>query len=200
MTTDHRNLDFPNDFDALDQLFGRQGALCSPSELHGFLCGLLGAGSRPEPGKWLVLAGEQMDMQTDAEVELKSFLLSLHQHTLQQLEDSGYAFQLLMPEEDEDVSFKAAALGQWCQGFLSGFGLSGKQALQHLSEDAQGALNDFTQISQVGEDADNSEQSEADLYEIYEYVRMGVLLIFTDCNPRQEKAGGDQPSAPDLLH
>ena len=80
------------------------------------------------------------------------------------------------------------------QGFLAGFGTQGRQADKKLSDDAKEMLNDLAQIAQVATvDLEEDEDSENNFFELSEYVRMGAVYIFTECNkpvaaPEQEQS------------
>lgn len=67
-------------------------------------------------------------------------------------------------------------MGQWCEGFLGGFGLVERSG--ELSEEADSALRDFAAIAQVQTDLEESEANEVDYMEVMEYVRMAVLMLF----------------------
>lgn len=57
-------------------------------------------------------------------------------------------------------------------------------------------LRDFVAISQVQTDLDESEANEVDFMEVMEYVRMAVLMVFSECQP----ATSEQDTPPASLH
>ena len=74
---------------------------------------------------------------------------------------------------------RALALGQWCQSFLTGFGLTaGDRA---LSSEAMEVLQDMAAIAQVQDSLEESEDGESDYMEVMEYLRVAPLLLFTEC-------------------
>jgi len=177
----------PISFDQLADLFVEQGALVSPAEVHGYLCGQLAAGSRLSPERWLLAAAEQLGVDSISVEGFGERLDQLHRQTLTELETHGFELQLLLPDEDQGVGPRAEGLGLWCHGFVAGYTLAGGPRGEGLSEDARDALDDFSQIAQIAADADD-EESQADFEEVYEYVRMGALLLFSECN----RAGAEQ--------
>ena len=96
-----------------------------------------------------------------------------------------------MPDDDALLSDRLTALGVWCGGFLSGFGLSGGNT-DGLEEDAVSVLEDMVAISEVDPDADESEAAEAQFLEVTEYVRMGVLLLLAGVHARAVEALQDR--------
>ncbi|MGD2083828.1 MAG: YecA family protein [Chromatiales bacterium] len=148
------------------------------AEVHGVLCGLLCAG-RPEPLEtWLAELfdnAEPGDLLVD---ECRDSLRKLYRDTLADMEEPGLGFSLLLPGEDRPVDERARALGEWCQGFLYGVGLSGVSPVGDLSQEAREALRDFAEISRVDEQGvSGGEEDEEALTEIYEFVWVAAMLI-----------------------
>ena len=153
-------------FDQLGDLFVEARSFTSPSQLHGLLCGQLSAGLRPTSEIWLEIAASQMCCEDVLPPSVRGGLIELYDFTL---------------HEDNTLAEQAEALGQWCSGFLSGFGLAGL-AESALSEEASSALKDIAQISLVQtEELADDEEAERDLFEICEYVRMVTLMLFNEC-------------------
>ncbi|WP_210397154.1 UPF0149 family protein [Motiliproteus sediminis] len=178
-------------FDALADLFVAQGALVSPSEVQGYLVGVLAAGQRLAAARWLEVAAEQLGVDELIVDGLPETLEQLRSVTQTQLETQGFELQLLMPDDEADVSQRADSLGVWCHGFLAGYALAGGSMSANLGEDARDALEDFAQIAQIAVDPDDSD-SEGDFEEVYEYVRMAALLLFSECN----RAGPEECAPP----
>ena len=120
-------------FEALNHLLVPVGALNSPSELHGMLCGKLSGGQRLTSDEWLeealtfldVITEEDQGVVGDPEGQAQSALARLYVVTLAQLDDDNFGFQLLLPSEEAELDRRTGALGEWCHGFLSGFGSAG---------------------------------------------------------------------------
>lgn len=169
------------------------GALNSPAELHGMLCGRLSGGSRMGRTEWLKTAWEFLDLLDLEEVhispELEDSVAGLYTGTLAQLSDDDMSFALLIPDDDTDIAQRLQALSQWCHGFLSGFGSSGLSGNQTFSPESAEALRDFAAIVQIGTDAEDTEQSEADFFEVSEYVRLAALNLFFEFGGQAEEKG-----------
>ncbi|MCK5894231.1 MAG: UPF0149 family protein [Endozoicomonadaceae bacterium] len=181
MTTNVSEL-IPVGFDRLSSLFLELRSYQSPSELHGLLCGQCCAGFRLTRNDWLAMVVEHMAISQPLESDVKSTLFQLYDDTLAQLKSEYYYFQPLLPDDDEPLGQRAQVIGQWCQGFLGGYGLSGRAA-DELSEEATSILKDFASIAQIAfDDLDESESSEKDFFEICEYLRIAALMLFGEHN------------------
>lgn len=176
-------------FELLNHLLVPVGALNSPAELHGMLAGKLAGGQRLEGEEWLtqalefldVITNEEHGVESDPEGKVQAELARLYHVTLAQLQDEGYSFQMLLPDDEAEMQDRTRAVGEWCHGFLTGFGSAGIDPDAKFSEEAADALRDMAAIVSIGDGADEEEQeAEASLFEIVEYVRMAVLTLFSD--------------------
>ncbi len=169
---------------------------CSPAELQGLLCGAVCADGRgPSDDGWLELihahSGEDLAAGTDV-----TPLLEFRQRVLAGLADDTLAFPLLLPGDDAPLAARLEALGLWCGGFLSGFGLGGGTT-DGLDEDAVSALEDMVAIAEVDPESDESEAAEGQFLEVSEYVRMAVLMLLAGVHARAVEAlGARDPEAP----
>lgn len=191
MTSEKTLPDLP-DFDAIADLMISEGVLTlSPSELHGLMTGQLSAGARFDADTLIKVLCELMSV--DQMVDEKSALIfvSLYQITLAQLLDEDLGFQLLLPDDDQEISQRVDALSSWCSGFLAGFGMY--LAEQSMSEALREGLQDFAEIAQVSTDPDElDDEDESGLLELQEYVRMAALYIFAECNPEVDPDPADK--------
>jgi uncharacterized protein YgfB (UPF0149 family) len=110
-----------------------------------------------------------------------------------ELADPELGFEPLLPADDRPLTERADALVEWCRGFLGGFGLAGAGAHAKLSDEAQEILRDLTTIASSAFDFGDESEDEDALIEVHEFVRMGAMLLFTECQ-------GAQPQAGDTLH
>ncbi|WP_439134378.1 UPF0149 family protein [Pseudomaricurvus sp.] len=180
-------------FEELNHLLVPLGALNSPSELHGMLCGKLSGGLRLSSEEWAeealtfldVITNEEEGVVGDPEGLGQAAIARLYHATLGQMEDSNYGFEVMLPDDTAELERRTAALGEWCHGFLSGFGSAGLPADTTFSPDAAEALRDLAAIVSIGEGADE-EDAEADFAEIVEYVRMAVLTLFADFGQKKD--------------
>lgn len=149
-----------------------------PAECHGLLCGLLCTDETLARDTWLQHIGLDhigLDHTQSHSIEL---LHGLFKITHQQLQHDDFIFQLLLPDDEQELTFRVDALGNWCQGFLAGLGLGGMQSTAQLSYEVKDFLEDVSHIARVGLAADESDEEDEIAYvEITEYLRAGVLLV-----------------------
>jgi yecA family protein len=156
------------------------------SELHGSLTGFLCAGGVAPPERWFErLALEGFDELLAGRTERVLFE-RLYADCADQLQDEELGFTPLLPEDDAPLDERAAALVDWCRGFLGGLGLAGAGVGAGLSSESDEILGDFGRIAATefahGDAPDDDEDAYA---EVVEYVRVGVLLL------RAEIGAGD---------
>lgn len=176
-----------SEFDKLANGILAAGGHTSPSELHGFVCGVLAAGARPDRGRWQDELGQLLDLDA-VPADLSAEFQRVADESLAQLEDRNFDFQLLLLE-DTGITERTLSLAQWCQGFLHGFGVGGFQG--DLPPTSKEALDDISAISQVDADtASEGEETENQLLQVEEFLRVAVMNIFTETAPRP--AGGSK--------
>lgn len=177
----------PEYYEICDMLIAEDSMTSSAAEVHGLLSGYLSAGARFSHEAWLKLAAELTDITDYRHESSKLALTDLYDGALAQLEQVDFGFKLLLPDDDLTLADRAEALGSWCQGFLTGFGLQGGHTNESLTDELKEALGDMEQISQIELEPEASEDSESDLMELQEYIRVSAMMIFTEFNPQPEQ-------------
>lgn len=168
----------PPNFDELCDLLVPLGTINSPSELHGLLCGKLCGGAQLSEVHWLLDAVEFLDFTQAPDERVRNALTQLYQASLTQLGD-GFSLKLMLPDDEVELSQRTAALGQWCYGFLTGFGSAGK-ADRVLTDDVEDGLRDLAAIAQIAIEDGEDDADEADFAEVSEYVRMLAASLFLE--------------------
>ncbi|AYC35159.1 YecA family protein [Pseudomonas cavernae] len=164
-------------YSAFAALLASSGQSVSPAELHGLLLGRSCAGAGFEAEPWLVDAGDLLGGAPQDGV--RQALIGLQEMVKTELTGTDMAVVLLLPADEAPLAERAAALGQWCQGFLGGFGLTARDAA--LSAEAMEVLQDLAAIAQVQSALEESEDGESDYMEVMEYLRVAPLLLYTEC-------------------
>jgi len=170
-------------YDELDIAVVRLLLGVQPSDLHGSLCGFLAGGGRI--GKQSLI--ETLHLDADAatlSAADQAFLDQLVKQTEAELSDPELGFEPLLPADDRPISDRAEALVDWCRGFLGGFGLAGAEAHSKLSDETQEILRDLSTIAATSFEFGNEAEDEDSLIEVHEFVRMGAMLLFAECNRR----------------
>jgi uncharacterized protein len=165
-----------------------QGLLASPSQLHGCLCGLLGAGAPAQPEYGLDALAQALDL--DVHGELASRIMQLYTVTEAALRDEQFTFLPLLPDEEEEIASRTAALASWCEGFLAGFAYATAAADSNgsaLTQETGEILRDIGAMAQAEPAADESEDEAEDSYiELVEYLRVAVVNVFMDSQANAE--------------
>lgn len=181
-------------YQAFVQLLASQGQHFSPAELQGLLVGHSCGGADFTPAPWLDNAAQLFDGEISA--NLQTALIGLQEMLKTELSAKDcMAITLLLPSDDDSLAERSVALGQWCQGFLSGFG--GSIGNRKLSEEAQEVLQDYVAVAQITED-DQAEDDERSFMEVSEYLRMTAVFLYTECNPPAAAAPAANP--PKAVH
>jgi yecA family protein len=170
------------DFDEFADYLLDQGLQASPSQLHGCLSGLLSAGASHEAEYGLDALTQSLNLNLHG--ELASRVMQLYSVTADALQDDEFTFHPMLPDDEEDIVARTAALASWCEGFLAGFAyrLAGEDASSgSLSEEAGEVLRDIAAMAQAeaGPDETNDDAEES-FSELVEYLRVAVVNIFMD--------------------
>ena len=175
-------------YNAFATLLTSSGHPVSPAELHGLLLGRSCGGAGFEHDSWLVDAAELLESEPQDNV--RNALIGLQEMVKGELTGDDITVVLLLPTDDAPLAERAAALGQWCQGFLAGFGLTYRA--NALSGEATEVLQDLAAIAQVQDALEESDDGESDYMEVMEYLRVAPLLLFTEVN--KATAAAPKPS------
>lgn len=170
--------------DDLADLFLHIGALQPPAELHGYATGYIAVGGRAELSSWLDQCAELLDIDKPNPA-LGEPLYAIYQSALNELQAGDMGLTLLLPGDEFELEARIASLGQWCQGFLTGFAMAAKMSggsLADASDDLKEALNDLAAIAQISADQPDAEEGEQDFFEVCEYVRVVAMTIYAECH------------------
>jgi uncharacterized protein YgfB (UPF0149 family) len=172
------------DFSMTADLLAAHRIPTSVSEIHGVLSGQICAYSAAFD---LDLSVKILEIPNDTKEVITNLLKMLAEDILSQLKTENYAFELLLPDADEEFSQRLIALSHWCDGFNAGFAGAWVRDDSAMETDTREVLSDFSRIAEV--DEENEEASESDneinFMEIEEYVRMAAITVFLQNNVNQ---------------
>ena len=173
------------DCEQIETVLQNLDADIGPSELHGTLCGLLCATSNTQADNWFVSLVPEIDSNNLLQKEAKQTLMLLYEETQQHLNDPTCDFQLLIPGDYAELATRTISLGDWCQGFIMGFMMSGIKDFRKLPENSAVVAQDIVEIAKIGSEynSDNTEDDAEALEELIEFVRVGVMLINEELHP-----------------
>jgi len=167
----------------------------SAAEIHGVITGQLCA---EDAGYDVDLSLKILEIHKDSSEVITSLLKMLADDIRPQLGAEDYAFQPLLPNDDEDIRARLAALADWCDGFNAGFAGAWVREETEMPEQTREVLNDFSRIAQVEqEDEATDKENEANLMEIVEYVRMAAITVFLQNGLKTPRHGRDM-AQPDV--
>lgn len=194
------------DFQQLKEVLEPYAELESPSFIQGMLIGLICVDNEIQEAVWIKKIIEEAQIKKIKE----SFLKSLHElflETNKGLNGSGFELNLCLPDDSEGVIWRAAMVGQLCEGVLYGIGLAGglNEMEQKLSDEVREVVNDLGEIARIDLTSlqdlkQEAEQVENDLAEIEEFVKVGVLMLNEEMNPTQAPPIMDAEEAGNTIH
>lgn len=147
------------------------------SDVHGFITGWVSSGTAWDSASEAFEEAYELSLQG----LLKEATIQTAASIRSGLADMDFGFHILLPDETEVINNRRVALSDWCRSFLTGFGLTGRFQQAELSDEVKELFHDFAQISQVEDEIPEDDENESDLTEITEYVRIGAVMVFTDC-------------------
>ena len=167
-----------SNYQVLDDLLLRADAECDAAECHGVLTGLACAGATQSIESWMgQLTGDHDPADTNV-AECRAMIVQVYRNCCADLESQLMSFELMLPDDSESMSVRAAAIGRWCQGFLFGLSLGGLPDLESLPGDVAEIIRDLSEISRTGPDeGSDEEESEKAYLEIVEFVRVSAQLV-----------------------
>ena len=164
----------------IQRVLSEERSMSEPAEAHGTLAGSLCTAVTYRFEDWLL---EILPEGRTHAAAAAALLREVYAHTAESLVGVDLAFELLLPEEEQPIDARTAALAQWCQGFLYGLG-SRVPDTTRLPGDAGEVVRDLGEITRAGiNEADSLEANESALTELVEFVRVGVQLVFAELEP-----------------
>jgi uncharacterized protein len=154
------------------------------SHLHGLLSGFIVADASLQAENYLRSlimnkTGPQFHQSTHA-------LFSIYTITHTWLNNFGFEFKMLLPDENSSLQERILAFSDWCLGFLEALNLSGLSMDDFENEDDIEVLQHFQDFSDMDiENIEISEEDEKAYLEVTEYARLAVLQLFCNLNSQE---------------
>lgn len=177
----------------IQQVLSQARSLTDAAEAHGTLAGCLCAAVGYRFEDWL----QEILPEGRAAPEETQTLRELFLSTAGSLGDKDMEFEPLLPEDEQSIDARTAALASWCQGFLYGLGASALSDATQLEGEVGEIVRDLTEITRVAVDSGDSPESNESAYsELVEFVRVGVQLLFEELEPLRDQP----PPSTESLH
>ena len=178
------------DYSHIQHLLAEERSLADAAEAHGTLAGCLCAAASHRFEDWLgeILPAGKATPVTAAALE------EVYASTAGALEGPEMELELLLPSDAQPLDARAAALAEWCQGFLYGLGSGSIDDASRLSGDAGEVVRDFAEISRASVDESHGEESNENAYaELVEFVRVGAQLLYEELAGARQRVAEPQP-------
>jgi len=177
----------------IQRVLADERSMTDAAEAHGTLVGALCTMPSYRFEDWL----QEILPEGRTLADSASALRGLYFITSETLAGQQLEFEPLLPQDEQPLSERTAALAQWCVGFLYGLGSGSIQDLKTLPGDVGEVVRDFDEITRVGVGgAESDEQNENAYAELVEFVRVGVQLVFEELEPLRAAATPEQPDPP----
>ncbi len=194
----------PPGYEELTACLNANNSDLTAAECHAVLCGILSCQTTLNADEWSrrILSGE-----LEAEPGENPVVSHIHEQDVEmvkrliadamvQLEDPELGFFPLLPDDDDSIEERSAALSEWCHGYLYGLSLGGLKEFKQLSEQAQEFAQDIVEISGLEVASEDTEANEEAFFEVVEYLRMGVLMMRDEISPPDAAPAGTKSEQP----
>jgi len=166
------------DYDYLGQCLADVEVDIGASGAHGLMCGLICAGEKEIQQQLTKEWFSSLPEGDSAVVECKQALDELVRTVYATIDGVEFVFPLLLPDENSSLQQRAAAVRDWCEGFLYGVGLADTKGEDGLPGQVKEALNDLAEISRMDIDAiAGEEEEEVALTEVTEFIWVAAMLV-----------------------
>jgi len=163
----------------IDTALNQADVELSASEVHGTVIGSIAnhlkSGISPD---LLKLIEPQADVDDERFLQLKELLYELYRENSELLFEGKEGFDLLLPNEDDDLSDRADGLAAWAKGFILGLLYNNAFSVDQLPESAPEIVRDMMQISEAAAGSDEEQEEDWALAELHEYLKGGAQLVF----------------------
>jgi len=171
-------------FEAVDSAHTLMDCDIGAAECHGILCGISCGTQHLEESAWLGHVTGYHESLSLGDLGSGHALAQLFDATTSGFAADDFSLQILIPSDDNPIERRTEALGSWCRGFLSGFGLTDLADIGQLSDDCQGFLRDLQGFGRIESpesyNGEKDNEDEAALLEICEYARIGAMLLLEE--------------------
>jgi yecA family protein len=167
-------------YEQIQQVLSEAHSLADAAEAHGTLTGCLCSAVAYRFEDWML----EILPEGAAGPTATELLRELFRTTAVALGEGQMQFAPLLPEDEQPIDARAAALAAWCQGFIYGLGTSSLPDATLLPGEIGEVVRDLTEITHVGADSTDSAETNEEAYaELVEYVRVGAQLLFDELEP-----------------
>jgi uncharacterized protein YgfB (UPF0149 family) len=183
-------------YEALRSALVSAGVYEESAELHGGVCAGLCIGGLSAADAWSeAWLGAGADTGVSAHsAAARTIVRELEDDSWNAMNDGEFSLELILPEEEAELSDRIASLAAWCHGFVAGLGVGGLNLAEHapaVRDELEEIIADFTEISRASTDVEDVVEGGFQLASIVEFVRAGVQIVFESlAEQRTTRASG----------
>ncbi len=173
------------DYQSVTQALQRIAIPADAAEIHGAISAILCTQGEAGREHWLETVLPELPRaiaEGDALATAATQLLNdVFNEVASELATGEFAFTLLLPDDEQDLGERVAALGHWCQGFLLGLQAGGVTSANGLAVELAEVYQDFSEISQINSSELAADDDDEEAYaELYEYLKVGAILFYEE--------------------
>ncbi len=177
------------DYDYLNDQLTQADIKSSAAEVQGLLCGLLCAGEKHLEQRLFAELTPNPERKDPPWKVCRESLQGLARETRKSISGEQMGFSLLLPGDGKPLQDRAAAVRDWCQGFLYGMGLTAGSGDREFSEEAREALGDLAEMTRMHvDDLGSGEEEEAALSEVIEFIWVAATLVHDELAPATDRS------------
>jgi len=166
-------------YSELKQTLSAMGAQISAAEAHGMLVGMFCMSPGLQEVSWKDILLDNLDCSAPNQSQWR-ILKRMAKQVNHDISKQHFAFKLLLPDDEIDLSERLAALGNWCCGYLSGLALFGLSNGDLKNPIVQELVQDISEIAHLDMTTDASEEDEHHYMELVEYLRIALQNVHAE--------------------
>ena len=155
--------------------------LATPAELHAQASAMLCFNADIQYKHWLQITMADFCLSETTPQAVSEVFSAVFELAQKELKDNQYGYSLMLPGDQVALNVRLKAVADWVQAFLSGLGQAG---LSHagLSAESREFMQDLNAIGQMDDQVEGLDSDEMDYQQVVEYIRCGVMLLYTELN------------------
>ena len=166
-------------YDQLAEALSRLGYAQDAAEYHGALCGALCVKEPEDIDPMGVL--ERGGQSAEGEQAAAQALQQIRNQSADAFDAGQMTFSPLLPDDQEGLPRRVAALSAWCEGFLYGLATGKPLNMKQCSAELKEIVRDFTEFTHAGvTEEEDAELEETAYAELVEYIRVGAQLVYME--------------------
>jgi len=182
-------------YQQMEEQLKESGALNSPSELHGHLCGRYVVGHHIEGGFGMRIVADYVDLSINELEPAAESLAGLIEQWVLVMDKDLFSFRLFLPDDNIALISRLDELARWSEGFLSGLASTVGDGEAKIMKEEQETLADLVEISKIDSEVEDNDENEALYAEVSEYVRLAAFNLFDRFRELAEQLAQEEQEA-----